>query len=160
MYCVPRCISTTSRCLRGVVCTMCISTTSRCSVYHVYQYYLQVSPSCQSRQSYTGPGSLYFFSRDASSSARLCSSSFCSFSSFNRHRVTQLLRNWNPALDGTITGGICGAAGTLHVSAVTGSERRCSAATSQLLTSLAHGPVLKDYSYTPSRFTLINTQSH
>lgn len=42
--------------------------------------YLHVLPSCQSTQSYTGPGSLYFFSSDASSSDWLCSSSFCNFS--------------------------------------------------------------------------------
>lgn len=42
--------------------------------------YLHVTPSCQSTQSYTGPGSLYFFSSDASSSDWLCSSSFCNFS--------------------------------------------------------------------------------
>lgn len=30
--------------------------------------HFHVTPSCQSTQSYTGPGSLYFFSRDARSS--------------------------------------------------------------------------------------------
>lgn len=42
--------------------------------------YFHVTPSCQSTQSYTGPGSLYFFSRDPSSSDWHCRSSFCSFS--------------------------------------------------------------------------------
>lgn len=54
--------------------------------------YFHVTPSCHSTQSYTGPGSLYFFSRDARSSDWLCSSSFCSFSLWRRLFV-RLLSN-------------------------------------------------------------------
>lgn len=41
---------------------------------------LHVTPSCHDTQSYTGPRSLYFFSRAPKSSIWLCSSSRCSFS--------------------------------------------------------------------------------
>lgn len=50
--------------------------------------YLQVSPSYHTRQSYTGPGSLYFFSKEFSSSTWFWSSSFSSLFTWHSNKST------------------------------------------------------------------------